>query len=109
MKRTLLDITQKINRKFNTASLTPINLNDSTYWIWEATGWKFVDVLREIEYRTTQTRFDVKVNTQNIDNSDYIIEEGGTGIIIKFIKANFEYELDSEDFIEIKGDIEYYA
>jgi hypothetical protein len=109
MKRTLLDITQKINRKFNTASLTPINLNDSTYWIWQATGWKFVEVLREIEYRTTQNRFDVKVNTQSIDKSDYIIEEGGNGIIIKFIKANFEYELDSEDFIEIRGDIEYYA
>lgn len=109
MKRTILDITQKINRKFNTASLTPINLNDSTYWIWRATGWKFVDVLREIEYRTTQTRFDVKINTQNIDKSDYIIEDGGDGITIKFIKSNFEYELDSEDFIEIRGDIEYYA
>jgi hypothetical protein len=109
MKRTLLDITQKINRKLNTAKLTPINLNDSTYWIWQATGWKFVDVLREIEYRENQVRFDVKINTQNIDKSDYIIEEGGNGIIIKFIKSNFEYELDSADFIEIRGDIEYYA
>lgn len=109
MKRTLLDITQKINRKFQTASLTPINLNDSTYWIWEATGWKFVEVLREIEYRTEQTRFDVKINTQNIDKSDYIVEQGNNGIVIKFIKSNFEYLLDSQDFIEIRGDIEYYA
>ena len=51
MKRSLLDITQKMFRKPGNAILTPKNLSDSTYSIWEATGWKFVDILREIEYR----------------------------------------------------------
>jgi hypothetical protein len=109
MKRTLLDITQKLSRKFNKTNLTPIDLNNSTYSIWEATGWKFVDVLREIEYRTTQVRISIKINTQDIEAIDYIIEQSKTGILIKFIKSNFEYELDSRDYIEITGDIEQYA
>ncbi len=37
MKRSLLDITQKISRKVSKVILTPKNLTDSTYWIWEAT------------------------------------------------------------------------
>lgn len=109
MKRTLLDITQKLSRKFNKTNLTPIDLNDSTYSIWEATGWKFVDVLREIEYRVTQTRLSIKINTQDIESIDYIIEQSKNGILIKFIKSNFEYQLDSADYIEITGDIERYA
>jgi hypothetical protein len=109
MKRTLLDITQKLSRKFNKINLTPIDLNDNTYSIWEATGWKFVDVLREIEYRTTQVRISIKINTQDIESIDYIIEQSKNGILIKFIKSNFEYELDSRDYIEITGDIEQYA
>ena len=109
MKRTLLDITQKLSRKFNKTNLTPIDLNNGTYSIWEVTGWKFVDVLREIEYRVTQTRISIKINTQDIESIDYIIEQSKTGILIKFIKSNFEYELDSRDYIEITGDIEKYA
>jgi hypothetical protein len=109
MKRTLLDITQKMFRKPGNAILTPKDLNDSTYFIFEATGWKFVDILREIEYRTEQDRLKVYINTQNISAKDYIIEQGQTGLLVKFIKNRFEYQLDSQDFIEIKGDIERYA
>lgn len=109
MKRSLLDITQKMFRKPGNAILTPKDLNDSTYWIFEATGWKFVEVLREIEYRTEQDRVRVYINTQNISPRDYITEQGPTGLLVKFIKNKFEYNLDSEDFIEIKGDIERYA
>lgn len=109
MKRTLLDITKQINRKFNDAELTPIDLTNSTYWIWEATNWRFVEVLRELEYRTNQVRIGVKINTQDIGKDDYVVEQGKNGIIVKFIKSNFEYQLDELDFIEIRGDIEYYA
>ena len=109
MKRTLLDITQKMFRKPGNAILTPKDLNDSTYFIFEATGWKFVDILREIEYRTEQDRLKVYINTQNISAKDYIVEQGQTGLLVKFIKNRFEYQLDSQDFIEIKGDIERYA
>ncbi len=109
MKRSLLDITQKISRKVDRAILVPKDLTNSTYSIWEATGWRFVDILREIEYRTTQDRLQVYINTQAISARDYIVEEGGSGLLIKFIKSNFEFNLDDDDYIEVKGDIEQYA
>ncbi len=109
MKRSLLDITQKISRKVNRVVLTPKNLTDSTYWIFEASKCRFVSILREIELRTSQDRLDVYINTQNINPTDYIVEDGGNGLLIKFIKNNFEFQLDENDFIEIQGDIEQYA
>lgn len=109
MKRSLLDITQKISRNPGKAVLTPKDLTNSTYWIFEATGWRFVDILREIQYRTTQDRLQVYINTQAISGTDYEVEEGGSGLLIKFIKSNFEFNLDNNDYIEIKGDIEQYA
>jgi hypothetical protein len=109
MKRSLLDITQKISRNPGKAVLTPKDLTNSTYWIYEAKGWRFVGILREIEYRTTQDRLQVYINTQSINARDYIVEEGGSGLLIKFIKSNFEFNLDDDDYIEVKGDIEQYA
>lgn len=109
MKRTLLDITQKISRKINRTVLSPKDLNNSTYYIFEARGWRFVEILREIEYRTEQDRLSVYINTQGISAKDYIVEQGENGLQFKFIKNNFEYQLDNDDFIEVKGDIERYA
>ena len=109
MKRSLLDITQKISRNPDKTILTPKDLTNSTYWIFQATGWRFVSILREIEYRTTQDRLKIYINTQSISPRDYIVEEGGSGLLIKFIKTNFEYNLDNADYIQIEGDIEQYA
>ena len=109
MKRSLLDITQKISRKPGKTNLTPKDLTNSTYWIYEATGWRFVDILREIEYRTTQDRLKLYINTQSISGTDYIAENGANGLLIKFIQNNFQYQLDGQDYIEIEGDIEKYA
>jgi hypothetical protein len=109
MKRNLLDITQKISRNPGKINLTPKDLTNSIYWIFEATGWKFVDILREIEYRTTQDRLKIYINTQSISPKDYIVEDGGNGLLIKFIKNNFQFNLDSSDYIQIEGDIEQYA
>ncbi len=109
MKRTLLDITQKISRKPQKAILIPKNLTDSTYFIFEAKGWKFVDILREVELRTTQDRLSVYINTQSISARDYVLEQNGSGLLLKFIRNNFEYTLDDGDYIEIEGDIEKYA
>ena len=91
------------------AILVAKDLEHPTYWIFEATGWKFVEILREVEYRKTQDRVFVYINTQNISARDYIIESVSTGLQFKFIKSNFEFELDENDFIEVKGDIERYA
>jgi hypothetical protein len=109
MKRTLLDITKKISRTPIRVVLTPNDLENDTYWIYEAIGYRFVMLLREIEIRDTQDRITTYINTQNISARDYIIEEGSSGLLIKFIKSNFEYQLDTDDYIEIKGDIEKYA
>jgi hypothetical protein len=109
MKRSLLDITQTISRNNGHTNLVAKNLTDSTYWIYEATGWRFKDILREVEYRTEQDRIHLYINTQSISARDYIVEQGPNGLLVKFIKSRFEYNLDSGDYIEIKGDIEQYA
>lgn len=109
MKRSLLDITKQISRNPKKAVLIAKDLNDSTYFIFEAIGWRFVSILREIEHRNSQDRLKVFINTQNINATDYIVEENGSGLVLKFIKNNFEYNLDETDYIEIIGDIEQYA
>jgi len=109
MKRTLLDITNIINRNVVTAYLKPLNLSDGTYSIWIAGGYRFADVIREIEIRKTQSRVKVRINTQYINSKDFVIEQGADGILVKFIKSNFEYPLDTLDEIILSGDIEKYA
>jgi hypothetical protein len=109
MKRTLLDITKKISRTPIKVTLTPKDLENDTYWIFEATGYRFVELLREIQIKNLSDKIITYVNTQNVSANDYIVEMGNTGILIKFIKNKFEYELDNFDYIEIKGDIEKYA
>ena len=87
MKRTFLDITKTISRSPKTAILTPKDLNNPTYFIYEATGWRLAEILREIEYRTSQDRLHVMLNTQGINPKDYVVEEGANGLLIKFIKS----------------------
>jgi hypothetical protein len=109
MKRTLLDIVKKISISTKRVKLVPKDLTHPEYFIYEAVGWKLVDILREIEYRTTQDRLDIKVNSQSIEPRDYVYEQGVSGILVKFKKSNFEFNLDDDDYTEIKGDIEQYA
>jgi hypothetical protein len=109
MKRSLLDITQKISRKPVKAVLIPKDLNNSIYFIFQATNHRFIELLREIEYRESQDRIKVYVNTQSINNRDFLVEESSNGLLVKFIKSNFEFDLDNDDYIEIVGDIEKYA
>jgi len=109
MKRTLLDITKQISRNPKKVNLIAKNLDDTNYWIFEAKGWRFVSILREIQYRTTQDRLTVYINTQSISARDYVVEEVGGALLLKFIKSNFEYILEDNDYIEIEGDIEQYA
>jgi hypothetical protein len=109
MKRNLLDITQKISRNTGKTNLIPKDLTNSIYWIYEAKGWKFVDILRELQFRTTQDRLKIYVNTQSISARDYIVEESSNGLLIKFIKSHFEFDMDDDDYIQIEGDIEQYA
>lgn len=109
MKRSFLDIVKKISIDIKRVKLTPKDLTHPEYWIYEAKGWRFVEILREVEYRVNQDRLDTKVNSQSIEPRDYVYEQSETGLLVKFKKANFEFNLDDDDYIEIKGDIEQYA
>ena len=117
MKRSFLDIVKKISIDIQRAKLIPKDLTHPDYWIYEATGWRLVDILREVKYRANQDRLDIKVNSQSVEPRDYIYEQGVNGLLVKFKKginpstgrAHFEFALDDDDYIEIKGDIERYA
>ena len=109
MKRSLLDITQKLSRKIYSVKIEPYDLSNQNYWIYEAKGWKFVSVLREIQIPQNNDKLFVTINTQYISPKDYLVEEKNGSVFVKFKKSNFPYTLDSEDYIEIKGDIEPYA
>jgi len=79
MKRSLLDITQKISRKLGDPELTPKDLNHPTYWIYEAKGWRFVEILREIDMLNRfnsnakkLNRIIPKINPNNLNDDLYI-------------------------------------
>ncbi len=66
-------------------------------------------MLPELPIRNSENRLMVTINTQYIATADYITEVGSQGLLIKFKKNNFAYNLDSDDYIEIIGDLERYA
>ncbi len=109
MKRSLLDITNVLSRNVHKVTLEPYNLEDSNYFIFIAKNWKFAESLSEIPIRNSENRLMVTINTQYIATGDYITEVGSTGLLIKFKKNKFAYNLDSNDYIEIIGDLESYA
>ena len=57
-------------------------------------------------FRKEHARFDIFINGQYILEDDYIQEQAGKDMYIKFIKANFGYTLEASDDIKIEGDIQ---
>jgi len=57
-------------------------------------------------FRPEHARFDIFINGQYILENDYVFEHDGKNLLIKFIKANFSYNLNSSDEIKIEGDIQ---
>ena len=110
MKRTISNIVNTVSKK-TAIYLIPYNLNDSLYSIWLAENYRYADVynLREIDYASANSEKKVTINTQYINSKDYIIEIKETSIFIKFIKENFEYEIDDRDEIILTGNFEKYA
>lgn len=109
MKRSLLDITNVLSRNLSKVVLEVYNLNDTNYYIFIARNWRFVQMLRELPVRNAENRLTITINTQYISSVDYVTELSNDGLLIKFKKSNFPYVLDSEDYIEIIGDLENYA
>lgn len=109
MKRNLLDITKILSREPKRVLLEPYDLNDSNYFIFIAKNWRFAEMLAELPIRNSENRLTITINTQYISTADYIIEFVSEGLLIKFKKNNFAYNLDTDDYIEIIGDLESYA
>lgn len=109
MKRNLLDITRILSREPSRVVLDAYDLNDSNYYIFIAKNWRFAEMLRELPIRNSENRLMITINTQYISTRDYITEFSNDGLLIKFKKNNFAYNLDYDDYIEIIGDLESYA
>lgn len=89
--------------------LVPHNLAHPLYWIWKLENAKLKDLNINLrEYRREHARFDIFINSQYILERDYILEQSGNDLLIKFIKVNFinAYNLEVSDNIKIKGDID---
>ena len=90
-------------------TLTPMDMNNSLYWIWVATNTKLKDLesfLRPL--RNEHARFDIFINGQYISEKDYVMEGYHADILVKFKKANFvnAYNITENDNIVMKGDFE---
>ena len=88
-------------------TLTPMDMNNSLYWIWVATNTKLKDLesfLRPL--RREHARFDIFINGRYISEKDYEMEGYNADILVKFKKANFDWIIDETDNIVMKGDFE---
>lgn len=85
--------------------LTPYDLMHELYWIWILNNAVINDLAPNLRKNVKEhARFDVFVNGQFIGPKDYIIEQYGDSILVKFKKANFDYTLQRTDDIKLEGD-----
>jgi hypothetical protein len=85
------------------------DMNHPLYWIWKIENAKMKDLnLNLRSFRKEHARFDIFINGQYILEKDYIQEQNGKDLHIKFIKANFvgAYNLETDDIIKLEGDID---
>jgi len=87
--------------------LVPHNLTHPTYWIWKVDGVKMKDLNSNLRrFRKEHARFDIFINGQFILEKDYIAEQVNNEFHIRFIKANFAFNLENTDNIKLEGDID---
>lgn len=86
-------------------SLSALDLNHPTYWIWVLENAVINDLAPYLRKNVKEhARFDISINGQYIGPIDYILEQSGGNIIVKFKKNNFGYQLESDDVIKLEGD-----
>lgn len=108
MIKELQKILQQVHEP-NEYRLIPHNMNHQLYWIWKIENAKMKDLnLNLRSFRKEHARFDIFINGQYILEKDYIQEQNGKDLHIKFIKTNFAgaYNLEIEDEIKLEGDID---
>ena len=87
--------------------LVPENLTHPNFWIWKLSNAKMKDLNSELRgFRKEHARFDIFINGQYILQRDYQFQSVGPDFHVRFIKANFAYELEITDDIKIVGDID---
>ncbi len=87
--------------------LEPHNLTHPLYWIWKVNNVKMKDLNTNLRpFRKEHARFDIFINGQFILEKDYIAEQVDNEFHIRFIKANFPYNLEETDNIKLEGDID---
>jgi len=85
--------------------LTPYDLMHEIYWIWILNNAVINDLAPNLRKNVKEhARFDVFVNGQFIGPKDYIIEQYGDSILVKFKRINFGYILQRTDDIKLEGD-----
>jgi len=87
--------------------LASYDLTHPIYWIWILRNAVIKDLAPHLRKNVKEhARFDVFVNGQFIGPKDYIVEQFGKDIIVKFKKQNFDYTLEKSDVIKIEGDFD---
>ena len=75
------------------------------YWAWILHNAVINDLPTHLRKNVKEhARFNVFVNGQFIGPNDYIIEQFGGHILVKFKRQNFQYILERTDSIKIEGD-----
>ena len=93
--------------EFNEFQLSPLNMTHPTYWIWKLDNAKMKDLKSFLRpFRKEHARFDIFINGQYILEKDYIQEQSGKDLHIKFKRANFPFNLESDDDIKLEGDVD---
>lgn len=87
--------------------LIPHDLSHPLYWIWKIENAKMKDLNSFLRpFRKEHARFDIFINGQYILEKDYIVEQGGKDLRIKFKRSNFPFNLVSSDDIKLEGDVD---
>jgi hypothetical protein len=85
--------------------LAPYDLLHEIYWIWILNNAVINDLAPNLRKNVKEhARFNVFVNGQFIGPKDYIIEQYGNSILVKFKRINFDYILERTDSIKLEGD-----
>lgn len=87
--------------------LAPYDLTHQLYWMFILRNAVIKDLAPNLRKNVKEhARFDVFVNGQFIGPRDYIIEQFGGHILVKFKRSNFDYILEDSDRIKLEGDFQ---
>ena len=103
----LKGILKEINEP-NEFTLVPVDMNHPLYWIWKAPNVRIKTLFSELEdLRKPENRWDVFITQRFISRDDYVHEQQGNDLVIKFIKSRFiGWVIDEGYDIKIEGDLE---